>query len=221
MRVAAITIRDDEELRQALGELGQAVGPRKGPGRRTKDQKEWFCLRRYLLTLASRGRLPYPVTIEKADPPDFLIHDSVRGSYGVEITEATEQDWQRELTVTEIASEVEDAATPLFVGMDDGWVGNQPEAEWCSAVIRAIAAKVESIERLEYLVGRCDLLIYENSRSGVVVKEKAAIAGLMQAVQPLKDTLRYGERLGVVSLLTGSCLLYDVLGDALELSVVR
>jgi hypothetical protein len=107
----ALVAQNRDDLRRLFQVLGVQVGPRHGPNRRTNEQKEWYCLRRYLLALAANGLLHYPVKIYKSESPDFVVCDSVRGIFGVEVTTATEQDWERELSRSDAAME----AMPLHL----------------------------------------------------------------------------------------------------------
>jgi hypothetical protein len=152
-----VLIRNREELSSVFVELGATVGPRRGPNKRTKEAKEWWCLRTYISAIANHEGLDYPVAIRKAEPPepDFVLQDVVRGTYGIEVTEATSNDWQRELTLTE--NETVPSAADV-----DSWAGDAPEREVWDLVWAAICRKQE--QRSTYALGQCDLLIYENSR---------------------------------------------------------
>lgn len=212
-----LTVASDAELDQAFSILGASVGPRRGPNRRTKDQKEWYCVRRYLLTLAAHKMLSYPLSIMKSDPPDFIASDQVSGTYGIEITEATEQDWQRELTVTE-ADEGDDPAGANLISKD-GFAGEQPEHNWCSAVIRAVANKVTSLRKSDYPVALCDVLVYVNSRRSVVACERRAIELLPAAAMPDVARWKACSRLGRVAILGNSHVIPDLLAGDLVLPI--
>src|SRR5689334_23356913 len=60
-----LIIGNHRELLTAFSDLGTVVGPRIGPEHRSKDQKEWYCLRRLLLTLGAENLLSYPLQIAK------------------------------------------------------------------------------------------------------------------------------------------------------------
>ncbi|SRR5260221_1172354 len=206
-----IVIKNSADLVAVFSDLGTEVGPRY---KRTKDQKEWYCLRCYMLALGVRGILNYPIEIGKAEPPDFILADPVRGRYGVEVTEATEEDWQRELARTErdYTAECMENSRSAFLTSDDGWVGDSPEKLWRISVLRAIGRKIKSISRPDYPVGCCDLLILEQSRSGIVVDRAKAIQLLRVAVPYIAQLTKITNRLGRITVLSGQLVLYDLLG---------
>jgi hypothetical protein len=209
----ALTAQGQDELRRSFQVLGVKVGPRRGPSRRTKDDKEWYCLRRYLLALDANGLLHYPVQIHKSEKPDFIVCDSRRGIFGVEVTEATEQEWQRELGRTEAPDRGDTAAITAID--EDGFAGDGPEEDWSTAVIDAIERKVSRFASVASQVGICDLLIYVNSRISGVANAKRATAMLLAAVAPKGRTWVDCSRLGCVHVLTESQLVYDLLGEPL------
>jgi hypothetical protein len=207
----ALTARGRDDLRRALQALGVQVGPRRGPSRRTKDEKEWYCLRRHLLALDANGLLNYPIQVHKSEAPDFIVCDSRRGIFGVEVTEATEQEWARELGRTD-APDGGDATA--FTAIDeDGFAGDDPEKDWSAAVIDAIERKLPKFAGGRLQVGICDLLIYVNSRTVGVANAKRATAMLLAAVASKGRTWAGCGRLGRVHVLTESQLVYDLLGE--------
>lgn len=207
----ALTARGRDELTRAFQVLGVKVGPRRGPNQRTKDEKEWYCLRRYLLALDANGLLNYPIQIHKSETPDFIVCGGRRGIFGVEVTEATEQEWSRELSRMEMPDGGDTAA---FIAVDkDGFVGNEPEEGWSSAVIDAIERKLPTFASGKLQVGICDLLIYLNSRISGVANATRATAVLLAAVASKGRTWAGYGRLGRVHVLTESQLAYDLLGE--------
>ena len=97
----AITFATIEDLKSFFKEVGGRVGPRKGLNRRTHDQKELFNLRQFLTTLAAHGKIEFPLSVEKGESPDFMLTVGGGEPLGLEVTEATTNEWQRELTETE------------------------------------------------------------------------------------------------------------------------
>ena len=207
----ALTVRGQNELRRAFQVLGAQVGPRRGLNRRTKDEKEWYCLRRYLLALDADGLLNYPIQMHKSELPDFIVCDSRRGIFGVEVTEATEQEWARELGRTD-APDGGDTTGFTAIG-EDGFAGDDPEAGWSTAVINAIERKLSRFASGGLQVGICDLLIYVSSRTSAVANAKRATAMLLAAVASKERTWADYSRLGGVHILTESQLIYDLLGE--------
>lgn len=212
-----IVVTNGAELSEAFCSLGANVGPRRGINRRTKDQKEWYCLRRYLLTLAAHNLLSYPLDLSKSERPDFIVTDGTRDRYGIEVTEATEQDWQRELTETE-AGQGDDPAEAIPIG-EDGFAGEQPEHDWCAVVIHAISNKITSLSDPNYPVGLCDLLIYVNSRMSVVAHERRAIELLTAVSLPEVKGWKECARLGRAVILANRHVLPDLLSSSVALPI--
>lgn len=205
----SLTAQNQDELRRAFQVLGMQVGPRRGPSRRTKEEREWYCLRRHLLALAADGLLNYPVQMYKSEMPDFIVCDSIRGIFGIEVTEATERDWQRELSRADTA---DGSGTSAVTPIDkEGFVGDDPEIDWSIAVIDAVEMKLPKLARFE--IGVCDLLIYVNSRVSGVANMKRATVALLDAVAPKARTWATHGRLGRIHVLTDSQLVYDLLGE--------
>lgn len=153
-----VTFESADCLMKYFRKVGAKVGGRIGPHKRTQDEKELFNLRQYLRTLAANDLLEFPLTVEKRESPDFLLTNSEPKTWGLEVTEATTQAWQRELTVTE------GDTTSLRPLGRDGWRGNSAERETCAAILRAMHKKARKI-RGYGLTSQCDLLIYVNVRA--------------------------------------------------------
>lgn len=155
-----VTFDSADHLVDYFRNVGEMVGPRKGLNKRTHDQKELYNLRQYLPTLAANNHLQFPLTVEKGESPDFILTDGVSTKWGLEVTEATTQEFQRELTTTE-----GDETTLQLLGRD-GWAGNSAERETCAAILRAMRRKANKIRAGKYRpASRYDVLIYVNVRA--------------------------------------------------------
>lgn len=132
-------------------------------------------------------------------------------------TEATEEDWQRELTVSE-AGKGDDPAKVEFID-GDGFVGDQPERDWCAAVIRAISNKVDSLSHPDHPIASCGLLVYVNSRMSIVADEARAIEKLAEAALPEIERWKAYPRLERVAVLTNKRILPNLLSGVAALSV--
>jgi hypothetical protein len=94
-------------------------------------------LRIYLKEMAASFN--YPLTIKRAEPPepDFLITQPNNPAIGLEVTEATSEEYQKLLTKTEgTGGTIHLDMEPRVVlpgqshevdVLKDGWVGNDPE----------------------------------------------------------------------------------------------
>ena len=158
------TLRRAETFADDLGALGAWVGPRTGPDRRTQGQKEDYVLRRLLVAWHRGGRLSYPIELaartEGSGIPDFTL-SSPEGIYGIEITEAGEEDYQAWPTLT---------ARARGEGESKGVVDLPFEASTertADEVLRAVATKVEKYDAGSYRwPDRCDLAVYDNTAWG-------------------------------------------------------
>jgi len=146
--------------------------------------------------------------------PDFMIKFG-GVTRGLEVREVTTEDYQEELTAFERAPDVKSE-------LDDGWVGDIPEREWCNAVLAAITDKVgkfESYRRAQ----RHDTLIYSNHPTDIV----RGVNGTHHEYEQLKmqaqqDALKWKSepRLGIISIIDGQTLLYDLIGLSAQWKIV-
>jgi len=74
-----LNIASRSHLASTFGSLGASVGPRTGPSTRSHQEKEWWCLRRYILTMADADELEFPISVVKGERPDFHCTSGSRG----------------------------------------------------------------------------------------------------------------------------------------------
>jgi hypothetical protein len=185
MTAQAFEISSLEDLERVTASVG-LVGPRTGPDKRTKEQMEWYVLRRFLEKAIPTGIFGLPLAIRRGPPkePDFvLMHGGTTNAIGlVEITEATDEANQREMT----ASEQSGKATLLggFGGRFSGgasWSG----FVWASDIIKAIKRKSGKVIFESSPTAR-HLLIYPNSNASILLfneeDEGKAIGNLYEAI---------------------------------------
>ncbi|MFN4023337.1 MAG: hypothetical protein ACK4MQ_00775 [Hyphomonas sp.] len=158
MSLNAVNASSLDDLVRQFGGVGLTVPPRPN---RTKEEKEAYLARRLFLNLAKEQRLSFPLSITQSDSPDFVV-DASDGTWFLEITEATSEADQREMTLAPDA--------PQLIGHSggrgaDGYFGAQPETE----VIADINAAIDRKKRKAYASNRCSLLVYINSNPGMVV----------------------------------------------------
>lgn len=197
-----------------LRRVGRRVGPRSGPNKRSKTDKELFCLRRYIATLAANGQWNYPCAVEAGERPDFMIR-FYSGETGLEVTECTTESFQKELTEREWTRDVVES-------LDDGLIGDIPEREWCEGVISAINVKVSKIKKYRP-AKRHDILVYSNHPMDIV----RAIDGTHPEYKRLQERAKACAprwkselRFGIVSIIDGQTLLYDVTGQCIQWKMV-
>lgn len=143
-----------------LGSLGVLVGPRKGPSRRTQDQREDYVLRRLLIAWKRRNVVQFPFTVyasrQAPKQPDFVVKDA-SGCWGMEVTEAGSRSHQKWMT------EIEDRPTETHLIPGDGWTF-QSIADQVKA---AIGDKVQKFDRGWYRTMPCDLAVYNNTEDSL------------------------------------------------------
>lgn len=169
-----LTLSSAQSLVDDLGYFGQSVGPRTGSNRRRQEDKEDYCLRRWLVAATAKGLLSFPMSIrayERDHAPDFVASwsDSAE-QLGIEVTEAGESSWQSWLTKTERQS------TTLLPNQG-GYAGLSIEEGIVRQVLLRIEDKILNADRYAH-VGRCDLLIYENCEGGFMADPAAVMIPL-------------------------------------------
>lgn len=206
-----ISARDKTELFSQFGSLGIRVPGRTEP----KDQfaEEIYCLRRYLFPLADGGLLRFPITAAKTETPDFLLNWQQDATIGLEVTKATRQEFEADLTRLDRRQKTKYYPSDLTAGAMQlsvaGWAGNALEKEWVDYVLASIADKLEDINT--YSVGGCDLLIYDNTPTGAPDLNMVAEAvRLKLSRSPLCSS--NGRSFGVVSVIRDPWLIYNIAG---------
>jgi hypothetical protein len=188
-----IESNDPVVVRKALGAFGTVVGPRTGPNRRTKSQKEEWCLRRYLLSAARHLSLHWPIRIEKHESPDFLLTESGGRVTGIEVTEATYTSHQKWLTTTE--------ALPGTVLLPDEGVGDAPERRCFAAITYSVIEKNTRIASYQRAFP-CDILIYASPPEFYF--DKAIVVDML-----LAHRFEHTKSVGCCSVILGDLVLHD------------
>lgn len=168
-----LTLRRPQTLDEDLGFIGETVGPRTGPDKRTKGQKEDYVLRRLLAAWRIVGEFRFPATArahsDAAHQPDFLFSWAAYDSLGLEVTEAGEENYQAWLTATEADREAGgkrihevplEASTPRTA----------------AEIKRAIARKIANFDDGSYReASACDLVVYDNTAWGGFLDKREVI----------------------------------------------
>lgn len=191
-----IEIPGREVALKSLGAFGGSVGRRTGPTKRTHDQKEDYCVRNMILGLLNSRTLPIPVVIEMLNPdlkgtwPDALLHWSDGSVSGMEITEATSEDYQRQLALEERIANREPDKIVFFNAKSDGRAGSPAQG-----IADQVSAAIELKGRARVTQGKysgtpvCDLLIYENAEDGLFLESRDK-----QSVSKVITALHFGGR---------------------------
>lgn len=194
--MASLTsIADRETLLTRLAEIDISVPPR-GPARTAAHRERWTICR-LLATLADNGELEYPLSLEKRERPDFKLTLG-RMTVGVEITEATSQQFEKARTL---------ADGPFFypshfrpggrnfskdelrglVGADapagPGWGAKGAEKDWVNFISKALQRKLSKLSDEGFdKFDRNWLSIYDNSPKPMRMDYEIALEFLGQNV---------------------------------------
>jgi hypothetical protein len=197
---AFFEIRSLADLDGVTASVGP-VGPRTGPGKRTKQQMEWWVLSRFLEKAIAADVFRLPVKGRHGRPPhepDFvLVRPGTTDVIAlVEITEATDEADQREMTAFERSP-----AKMALVGHSGGRFPRgaaRPGLAWASDIIDAIKRKETRVIFKSSLTPR-HLIIYPNSNASKLLgdqlgqegkNEREAIGHLRQAIDNAGDLAR-------------------------------
>jgi hypothetical protein len=161
----AITISSSKVIDVAFGSIGLTVGSRIGVHKRTKDDMEWYVVRRFLRETISTGIFEFPIYVRKGCPPDpdFVVvgADAKEPIALIEITEATVKSDQKEMT------EIELSGQPTLLGTFGGRFSEgaaNPKWAWATDVIDAIERKRGKVIFARSSVVR-HLITYPNSNA--------------------------------------------------------
>jgi hypothetical protein len=203
-------LRGPDTLAEDLGMIGETVGPRTGPNKRTQGQKEDYVFRRFIAACKLAGRLQFPVSAkaehEREGEPAFVLRWNDGHALGLEVTEAGSREYQAWLTATEASSReslVADGVTEISSrqAIDD--------------FADAISKKNARFDRGSYRVpDQCDLVVYDNTQSGEFVAKRELVAGVQD-----RNDLR--GRFAAVHIVFGSHVALDVFGETTLVDVSR
>jgi hypothetical protein len=194
-------LHGETTLADDLGTIGESVGPRTGPNRRSAGEKEDYVLRRLLAAWKISGRLRFPVDVRaertRKGEPDFVLRWSEGRTLGVEITEAGDEDYQRWLTRTEDMTAPGSAVELPFEPSMRGTI---------SELAKAIAGKIAKFDSGAYQRIPCHLVVYDNTAWGALLDRRELVAGIRA-----RNDL--GGRFEQIHLVSGAQVWLDVFGE--------
>lgn len=194
-----------EGFSDELGGFGETVPPRIGEIVRKHQDKEDYCLRRLLVAWHAVGQLTFPTVVRVATKPsgheqvpDFVVSfgsDDV--TIGVEVTEAGAATHQAQMTkdAKDVRSRLDNEAVVVSEGGE--WIGDAAEVEASVDIIAAIDRKEEASRQGLYRgVAQCDLLVYDNTRSGLIADQKVTVDRVRQHFSGRSSSFRQIHLLG-------------------------
>lgn len=158
-----LIIEDKEMFDLIISGLNFEV-PKRTEGRQ-QVHRERYTMINYLKVLNSNNKLDFPLKIIRSDRPDFIIEASIK--IGIEVTEATDQDFQKASTQLEKEPEgtfleiphytPQNRGKPSFRGIkrngnsldSNGWVGEEVEIIWNEYILEAILKKLKALNNQE------------------------------------------------------------------------
>jgi hypothetical protein len=179
---------------------------------RSNKQYERYYLGLYLLALAGRGFLRYPLKVIEGESPDFMLVGRSGKETGLEITRATDEQFQMAIT----RAEKEHPNGSAFVASMAGYVGDQLESEWCALVRETIERKVRKFAKFR-TASRYDLIVPDDTRMGAGDRRK-----VMEILAPWARELREREpKIGKISVIASLDVLYDIGKGSLIIPFVK
>jgi hypothetical protein len=212
--IESVTVKEASELDSAFGSVGLKVGPRTGVNKRTKDDKEWYVVRRFLKEAIAAHLFRVPFTLCKCKPPepDFVL-DNGSAFVFVEITEATAEDDQREMTALE--SSGRDAILLGELGGRFSGGGGEPGHVWSTDIIEAIERKTDK-SIFTALGIQKHLVIYPNSNASFLIfdsdDERRAFSLLLTLIEARRAELVNITNGCLIHVLGKEHVFFDILG---------
>jgi hypothetical protein len=216
---AVFEIRSLADLDRITASVGQ-VGPRTGPGKRTKEQMEWYVLSRFLEKAIPADIFRLPVKGRNGRPPhepDFvLMRPGTTDVIAlVEITEATDGADQREMKAFERSGK-----KMALVGHSGGRFSRgaaRPGLAWATDIVAAIKRKEPKVI-FERSPAARHLIVYPNSNASILLsdepdQEQEAIGYLREAIDSAGNNLAKITNGCLVHVLGKRHLCLDVVGD--------
>lgn len=200
-------LRGPDRLDEDLGTIGDVVGPRTGPSKRTHGDKEDYTLRRLLVALRDTGKLRFPISItaerERDGEPDFVLSFETGETLGIEVSEVGDERDQAFQTKIEKAARP-GQAIPLS---EDGIVDDVETEHVADQIVHVVDKKAEQYRKGKYLgPDACDLVVYDNTLWGEFLDKRE----IVESVRRKKDQSTLGFR--AVHIVFGSHVAIDTLG---------
>jgi hypothetical protein len=178
-----VEIRSLKDLERAARRVGLPVGSRKG---RSKEKKEWYVLLGFLRAAIPSQIVELPIVIRNGippDEPDFIVTRANNIAELFEITEATDEADQREMTAFERSGNSVMLLGEFGGRFKDG--AARLGQAWATDIVEAIRGKTGKIIFRDSAAKR-HLLVYPNSNASSLLfdeeDEREAIDHLLTQV---------------------------------------
>lgn len=208
----SISFTDRDDLLETLDRLNLRLPGGRQRRRRTTDQREHFCMLRYLRFLAGEDLLPLPVTLRKPpggqDPPDFILEWPDGRTETFELTDGSTREYQRALSLSNDG----DLTLPVDLNTPDKVAADL----WADTLFAAFVNKA-----LGLVNGRFDvdhLLIYDLTGLGLFTPLETGAPLLRQRIDRWYQREQPRHSFTKISVLKDWALLLDVTGSGQLLS---
>ena len=223
---------------KALSNIAFTV-PSRSKGRSTYHT-ERYGITQYLKALAKYGMINFPLTIEKAEAPDFMILGPAE-KFGVEFTEASTEAFQCAMTkqsmIADQASFLDVSMFKLSEGVTTrditrsfggkgekrffltpndkmrgaGWVNDEPEKEWAKVVVDAIYKKTEVLNKPHFQSKiKLELLIYDNTHVSIFIKPPEGLKYIEDELAKRNFSSSFPRVYDRISVIFGKMILFDI-----------
>lgn len=208
MKVNHVQISTLEDIEPATAQVGLPVGPRTGNNKRTKEKKEWYVMLGFLKSTIPAQIFSLPIAIRNGcppDEPDFVVTSKANNDAValVEITEATDEADQKEMTALELSDKPAILIGELGGRFSGG--ASRPGLVWASDIVDAIKRKSGKTIFKHSPVAR-HLIVYPNSNASFLLFDSD---DELSAIQNLRDEI--AKDLDSLAGITNGCLVH-VLG---------
>lgn len=200
----------DTTVEKLFGNLGLEVSKQ---AIRTNEEREWFCIRRYVEARLANGFLFEPGSLIKSESPDFIFTGLSEFTTGIEVAEGTNRDSQ-------IRIRVDDERDEETFLTDEFDIPGDPALEWANVVGNQIRKKDKKIRGSNWKnLDSQEILIYPNLYRTLFDDQRA--------LNLLRLYIRHFRICPVdingsaikIHILFGHRLLFDFLGEAESLPI--
>jgi hypothetical protein len=202
-----LSFMSQESVRATLGDIAIDIPGRTGAERRSADDRDWWCFRRWLLTMSEQEQIPsYPCHLRRPPNgagPDFVLRfpNLGNGDIGIEVTEATCPEDQIERTRSEYAPngiyEMGQFGGRSYESGPDSMISNDYVQHILSALDRKLAKADNYFEACHFL----DMLIYVNNNAAFYVQLAEVVGVLATAIDTRVKDDHNARRIGRIVVL--------------------
>jgi hypothetical protein len=150
----------------------KCIVPEHIDGRKSIDTEKWT-LGRYLLALADRGTLSYPLSVDHAPDslsPDFFLRNANQECLGVEITEASTKEAHWKMIKVEHGTDDGDHLHP-------GTTRDEQGRLWVSLMFQALERKAAGLASGKWIAADAyEVVVYDNTLTSDVDIPRALLS---------------------------------------------